>query len=180
MSQIRPVESGFQSLFSAVIPLVVCLFLPLPAASFGSTRIRIDSVPLEYRPTAGSGLPEAVSIESYSFEVNKETGRARVMVEYTYPNRQVFGLEGGPGPQPTLAQLPGLIYDAGANAVVYIGEDRKTVCATVQLQTVLRRKKTIVKSTGACVVTWRTVDHAEDDGWGIRRFRAIDVFFEVP
>jgi len=23
-------------------------------------------------------------------------------------------------------------------------------------------------------------EHAEDDGWGIHRFRAIDAYFEVP
>ncbi len=131
-------------------------------------------------PTARPGLPEPVSIESYAFEVNKETGRARVVVEYTYLDRPVSGLEGGVGPQPMLAQLPALIYDLAANAVVYIGDGRRTVCATVQQRRVLRWKKSTVKSTGACIVTSQTVDHAEDDGWRIHRFRAIDVFFEVP
>jgi len=180
MTRIHMLQSGFtQSAVCAAIRLALCLVLALPTASYGNTSIRIDSVSPEYTPAAGPGLPEPVSIASYSFEINKETRRARVVVEYTYPDQPVFGLEGGVGPPPTLAQVPGLIYDLPANAVVYIGEGRRTVCATVQQRKVLPQKKSIVKSTGACLVISHAVDHAEDDGWRIRRFRAIDVFLEV-
>jgi hypothetical protein len=180
MTRIRLLQSRFsQSSVCVAIPLVLCLILALPTDSFARANIRIDSVPPEYTPTAGPGLPEPVSIASYYFEVNKETGRARVVVEYMYPDQPVFGLEGGVGPPPTLAQLPELIYDPPANAVVYTGEGRRTVCATVQQRKVLLQRKSIVKSTGACLVRSHTVDHAEDDGWRIRRFRVIDVFLEV-
>ena len=180
MARTRLLQSRFsQSCVYVAIPLALCLIPALPTDSFASANIRIDSVSPEYTPTAGPGLPEPVSIASYYFEVNKETGRARVVVEYTYPDQPVFGLEGGVGPPPTLTQLPGLIYDLPANAVVYLGEGRRTVCATVQQRKVLLQKKFIVKSTGACLVISHAVEHAEDDGWRIRRFRAIDVFLEV-
>ena len=97
---------------------------------------------------------------SFSFEINKETSRARVVVEYTYPDQQIFALEGGLGPQPTVAQLPGLTYDSAA-------------------KTVLFWSKSVIEPTGSCVVSARTTDHAEDDGWSIHRFRAIDTDFEV-
>lgn len=179
-NRIHTLQSGFtQSAVCAAIRLALYLGLTLPTPSYGNTSIRIDSVSPEYTPTAGPGLPEPVSIASYSFEVQKETGRARVVVEYSYPDQPIFGLEGGVGPPPTLAQVPGLIYDLAANAVVYIGDGRRTVCATVQQRKVLLYEKSIVKSTGACLVISHVVDHAEDDGWRIRRFRAIDVFLEV-
>jgi len=180
MTRIHLLQSSVtQSAVCAAIRLALCLVLALPTASYGKTSIKIDSVSPEYTPTAGPGLPEPVSIASYSFEVNKETRRARVLVEYTYLDQPVFGVEGGVGPLPTLAQVPGLIYELPANAVVYIAEGRRTVCATVQQRKTLFQKKSVVKSTGACSVTSHAVDHAEDDGWRIRRFRAIDVFLEI-
>jgi hypothetical protein len=36
-----------------------------------------------------------------------------------------------------------------------------------------------VKNTGACTVTTAVAEHAEDTGWDIHRFRAIDAYFEV-
>ena len=36
-------------------------------------------------------MPERVSMEDFRFEVNKETGRARVVVDYTYPDMPAFG-----------------------------------------------------------------------------------------
>ena len=60
-----------------------------------------------------------------------------------------------------------------------IGEGKTTLCATVQQQKVLLQKKSIIKSTVASLVLFHAADHAEDDGWRIRRFRAIDVVLGV-
>src|SRR5262245_3919694 len=104
---------------SWAISLPLFLMLALPAPAPASTRMKIDTVPPEYTPTAGAELPEPVSMETFYFEVNKEMSRARVVVEYTYPDEPVYGLDGGLGPRPTFAQLPGLTYDPSAHAVVY-------------------------------------------------------------
>src|SRR5262249_34953340 len=47
-----------------------------------------------------------VSVQSYSFEVQPETGQVRVAVEYTYPDPLAFGQEGGIGPLPAKASFP--------------------------------------------------------------------------
>ena len=62
------------------------------------------------QPTTGSELPEPVSMAGFSFQINQRTGRARIVVEYTYPDQPIFGIDGGAGPKPTYIQLPGLTY----------------------------------------------------------------------
>ena len=113
---------------------------------------------------AGAELPEPVSMDSFSFEVNKETGHARVVVEYTYQDQSVFGSEGGAGPEPTFAQLPGLSYDLSVHAIIYDDEGRTTICATVRERKVIFWKKLVVKPTGSCIVTADLADHSENDG----------------
>src|SRR5262249_12267781 len=117
------------------------------------TRIKLGSVAPEYRPTAGPEMPEPVSMQSYSFEVNKETKRARVVVEYTYPDEIAFGADGGLGPEPSLVQVPGLSYDAEASEVVFNDQGKKTVCATVHPTRHLFGKGVSVTPTGSCIVT---------------------------
>jgi len=122
------------------------------------------------QPTAGSELPEPVSMAGFSFQINQRTGRARIVVEYTYPDQPIFGIDGGAGPKPTYIQLPGLTYDQDAKTVVYDEGAARTVCANVRKGRFLLWQRTVIEPTGACVVSARTVDHAEDDGWNIRRF----------
>jgi hypothetical protein len=43
-----------------------------------------------YFPTAGNEAPQPAAMRSFSFEVEPETGRARVVVEYTYPDQVNF------------------------------------------------------------------------------------------
>ena len=167
-------------LVSAAMSLSLSLILAFAVPVRGSTtRIKIGTVSPECRPTAGPGFPEPVSMASFSFEINKETSRARVVVEYTYPDQQIFALEGGLGPQPTVAQLPGLTYDSAAKTVVYEFNGKRTICAIVGKRKMLFWSKSVIEPTGSCVVSARTTDHAEDDGWSIHRFRAIDTDFEV-
>jgi hypothetical protein len=131
-----------------------------------------------YRPQAAN-FPNQFRWRAFSFQINQRTGRARIVVEYTYPDQPIFGIDGGAGPKPTYIQLPGLTYDQDAKTVVYDEGAARTVCANVRKGRFLLWQRTVIEPTGACVVSARTVDHAEDDGWNIRRFCAIDTFFNV-
>lgn len=53
------------------------------------TRIKIDTVPNEYAPVNAT-VREPVSTRDFHFEVNEETVRARVVVDYTYPDELVY------------------------------------------------------------------------------------------
>jgi len=127
---------------------VPVLMLALAIPSLARSRIKLASVPSEYTPTAGNGVSEPVLMANFSFEVNQETSRARIVVDYM-------------------------------KAVVYEASGKKTVCANLHSGRFLFWQRTIIEPTGACIVSARIADHAEDDGWSIRKFRAIDTFFEV-
>ncbi len=142
-------------------------------------RIKIGSVPTRYSPTNAT-VSERVTMEGFHFEVNPETVRARVVVEYTYPDQIVYQKDDDKrGPQPTIAQIPGLKYIPADHTVVYDQAGARTVCAHV-LETggVLHRGMQI-QNTGACTVTVERTKHAEDDGWSIQRSHALDAYFEV-
>lgn len=119
-----------------IVP-ILCLVSVLVGSASANTRVKIASVPPEYTPTAGPGVPEPVSMQSFYFEVEKETGRARVVVDYTYPDQPVFGLEGGMGPEPTMTQIPGLRYNPDAKTVVYRSATQTVVCATLRTRKLL-------------------------------------------
>jgi len=160
--------------------MVLVLVISSMAVS-GTTwkRIKIDTVPDEYTPTSAS-VREPVSMQAFRFEVNVETGRARVVVDYTYPDAMVYEKgDDNRGPQPTLAQLPGLKYLPQAQMIVYETDGHETVCALVQERKRLFGTRLHIKNTGLCRVTAEKAKHAEDDGWQIRRFSAIDTYFEV-
>ncbi len=160
----------------------VALMMLVPgtlAASAPITRIKIATVPDEYMPTNVT-MREPVSLQEFHFEVNTETKRARVFVGYTYPDEVINDRDDdNGGPAPTVEQIPGLDYDAAAHEVVYQANGRRTVCADVQEHKGFFGEHLKIKNTGACTVTAQDVKHAEDDGWAIQRFRAIDTYFEV-
>jgi len=168
----------FAQHFPRFIPLVV-MIAAMAAPSWAQSGAKIASVAPEYRPTAGPEMPEPVSMQSYSFEVEPQTGRARVVIDYTYPDQAAFGMDGGAGPEPTMAQLPALKYDAAAKTVVYETGGKRTVCAKVRDRKSLFRKGWAVTPTGACTVTSRLVEHMADNGWSISQFPTVDTFFEV-
>ena len=155
--------------------MVTALAVPVP----GSTRLKIASVSPEYTPTAGPVMPETVSMRGFSFEVEKETGRARVVVEYTYPDQPAFGLEGGVGPEVMRVQIPGLRYDGDEKAVVYGDKKNPVICATVRSRRFLFWKGLEVTPSGACTVTSQLASHEDDTGWSIRRYRSVDTYFQT-
>jgi hypothetical protein len=163
---------------SFCVASLMALAVAVPVSA--NSRIKIDTVPSEYTPINSPTNREPVSMSSYHFEVNEETGRARVVVDYTYPDQLIYGPNDDKrGPQSTVVQLPGLTYDAAAHAVVYDSSGTKTVCATVNERSGLFGHHLKVKNTGTCTVTAVVADQAEDAGWDIHRFRAIDTYFEV-
>jgi len=161
------------------IPVTLLIVTTLAIPMLAETKMKIASVGPQYTPKAGSQLPEPVSMRGYFFEVEKETGRARVVIDYTYPNQAAYGFDGGAGPQPTMAQIPGLRYDAASKAVRYDTEGRSVVCATVRDHRILFWSRSSIVPTGACKISSQPMDQADDTGWSIRRFRTIDTFFEV-
>jgi len=163
---------------SCSLVALVALALAIPVSA--NSRIRIDTVPSEYTPENSPTNTEPVSMSSYHFEVNAETRRARLVVEYTYPDQLIYGQDDdNRGPESTVVQLPGLTYDAAAHAVVYDWNGTRDVCATVSEHSGLLGHHLKVKNTGACTVSAVVANHAEDDGWSIHRFRAIDTYLEV-
>jgi hypothetical protein len=160
--------------------MAVLVTMALAVPAFADSRVKIDTVPSEYAPINSPTNREPVSMSGYHFEVNEETGRARVVVDYTYPDELIYGPnDDAGGPHPTVIQLPGLKYDAAAHAVVYDSNGTRDVCATVHRRRGLFGRHLAVKSTGACTVFAVVADHAEDDGWSIHRFRALDAYFEA-
>ena len=164
------------------ISAIAAIALAVPV--FGNSRIKIDTVPSEYAPPNSPTNREPVSMSSYYFEVNDETGRARLVVEYTYPDQMTYGPDDDSGgPRPTVVQLPGLAYDKAARSVVYDSNGTKAVCATVNGTENIFGHRLKVKNTGACTVTVTVTtlvaNRSEDSGWDIHRFRALDTYFEV-
>jgi hypothetical protein len=145
-----------------------------------NSQIKIDTIPSEYAPINSPTNREPVSMSSYHFEVNQETGRARVVVEYTYPDQMTYGPEDDAGgPPSTVVQLPGLRYDSGAHAVVFDSNGVRSVCAIVNERSTLFGHQLKVKNTGTCTVATVVAAHTKDTGWDIHRLRAIDIYFEV-
>jgi len=158
-----------------LLPFVLTMAIAAPVPV--DARIKIATVPAEYRPHTGAERILPVSMGDFYFEVNKETGRARVVVEYTIPHQVDYRSQGDLGIPPTLAQLPGLTYDPAASSVVYDEGGKRTVCALVQKT---KGRQTLrAKSTGSCVVTASVGEHTQDDGFSLHHSRALDVYFEV-
>ena len=156
----------------------VALVLAIPISA--NSKVKIDTVPSEHAPIDSPTNHETVSLSSFHFEVNQETGRARVVTIYTYPDEMVYGPNDDQrGPRSTIVQLPGLTYDATAYAVVYDSGGTKAVCATANVYPGLFGHHLKPKNTGACTVTTTLANHAEDTGWDIHRYQAIDMYFEV-
>jgi hypothetical protein len=161
-----------------LVGVAMAMFSAVPVSA--DSRIKIDTVPSEYAPINSPTNREPVSLSSYHFEVEPETGRARVVVEYTYPDQMTYGPgDDAGGPPSTIVQLPGLRYDAAAHAVIYDSNGEKSVCATVDERSGLFGHRLKVKSTGVCTVSTVAASHTEDTGWNLRRFQALDTYLDI-
>jgi hypothetical protein len=162
------------------LPLAVLAVFTVAFPVFAATRIKLDTVPSEYTPENSPTNTEPVSMSSYHFEVNEETDRARIVVDYTYPDQLIYGPDDDiRGPYSSIVQIPGLTYDAAAHAVVYQWNGVRNVCAAVEVHDGLFGRHLKIKNTGACIVSAVVANHAEDDGWSIHHFRALDTYLEV-
>ena len=152
----------------------------LASPAFASARIKLDTVPSEYTPENSPTNTEPVSMSSYHFEVNEETNRARIVVDYTYPDQLIYGPDDDTrGPYPSIVQIPGLRYDASAHAVIYQANGMRSICATVEVHGGIFGRHLKIKNTGTCTVSAVVASHVLDDGWSLDHFRALDTFLEV-
>jgi len=154
-----------------LLPALLALAWNAPAMPSAGAKIKIDTVEATYTPHAGTERAKPIHLQDFYFQLNKDGSRVRVVVEYTYAGAVGDHSSGDPGPRTTEAQIPGLIYDPTAQAVLYEEDGKKTVCGVVRGKS--------VKNTGACVVTTTTAEHLTDDGWNTHKSRALDVYFEV-
>ena len=150
------------------------LALLAPLAFAATARIPITTVPAAFVPNPGAGLPEPVSLAEFHFEVNKDTGRARIVIDYAYRGQQSIESEDQHKPAPSYTQLANLIYDPAAQTVVYTHGGRKTICAIVS-----GGHRAKVKSTGNCFVTAAYAEHVEDNGWAIGKNRVLETYLET-
>jgi hypothetical protein len=141
-------------------------------------KIKIDTLPAEYTPYLSS-LHEPVSMRSFHFEISEETGRARIVAQYTYPDTMTAGAYDPGGPRPAVVQIPGLSYDAKDHTVVYDSDGKRTVCAVVKESRNFWSHGTSVKSTGACTVATESGNVTVDDGWDIHHVQVLNTYFEV-
>ena len=162
--------------------IAISLFALLAVATQASanTAAKIDSIPYEYTLVNSITNREPVSVSSYHFEVEPDTGRTRVVVEYTYPDQMTYGGDDPlSGPQPSFAQIPGLRFDPAAHAVIFDGFGTKAVCANVTEHRGLFGQHLKVTNTGECFVTAMPSIHTVDTGWNLVRVRALDTFLEI-
>jgi hypothetical protein len=169
----------FGTILSRGVPVLLICTSAFAGALQRETKIRIDAVPSEYTPTAGPEYPEPVSMADYSFEVDTATNRVRIVVRYTYPDQQIFASDGGVGPRPTKARVPGLKYDPESKTVIYQANGKTTVCGNLETRKSLLRTINVVQPTGLCVVSSELTKSSVDDGFNIRRFRVLETYFEV-
>jgi hypothetical protein len=167
-----------------VLPVFLMVALILTAApartATANESVQIGSIPALYAPENHPSSRELVSMSGYHFEVNIETCRARVVVEYTYPDQISYGpYDDFRGPSPTFSQVKGLAYDPESREVVYSVDGERIVCAKVELGHGLLGDHIHVKNTGACVVTSAAATHVRDDGWAQHRDKTLDTFLEV-
>jgi hypothetical protein len=116
---------GLLKRISSATLVASCMAIPLAVPALAETRIRIDSGPALYEPFE-SMFAQPLLMSGYHFEANPETGRASVVIEYAY---ELIQQEYDGGPAPTVAQVPGLIWNSGTRSVVYEANEQQTACA---------------------------------------------------
>jgi hypothetical protein len=155
------------AVLSLLIPALSILTAGTTTATGNSAAIRIDSVADKY------------TVQNVSFEVNTETKRAGIRLEYVYPPELVGEVDGYWVPLPKTVVVPNLTYDAASRAVIYNDGVKTTTCAVAAGQRVLLWKIAIMKPTGDCVVSSRLTIHERDNGWSIDHPRTMDTYLEV-
>jgi hypothetical protein len=168
---------------STITASLFCLAMSLVAsnAARANSIVKIDALPTEYIPVNSPTNREPLSLAGFHFEVNLETQRARVVADYTYPDFMIYEPnDPTKGPRSTVAQIPGLKYDAATHEVVFESGGTRTVCATVSEQSGIFGRHTKVRNTGACKVVTNITQQTEDDGWSLHHFPVLNAYFEAP
>ena len=147
--------------------------------AFAADRIQIGTAAGEETPHGGSGIAEPLAVSGFYFEVNAETSRARIVVDYSWKNPAIVAGYDFNGPKPTYLQLAGLTFNPKSGEVIFARAGQSTVCGRVRKDHNIFGARLTVVNTGSCRVTGQEVFHSEDDGWSIHKIRAIDLFLEV-
>ncbi|MGD0617477.1 MAG: hypothetical protein ABSB67_07440 [Bryobacteraceae bacterium] len=153
---------GLLNRISSAMLLASCMAMTLAVPAVAETKIRIDSVPALYEPF-DSMFAQPLSMSGYRFAANPENGRASVVIEYAY---ELIQQEYDGGPAPTVAEVPGLIWNSATRSVVYEANGQQTVCAVAQPGAHLK-----LKNTGSCTVTAASAEGP--------RSIALDTWLEV-
>jgi hypothetical protein len=163
------------------VRFLVSIFLLVSVSIQASdvVKLKIGSIPLDFAPWNGSLLTEPLSVQSFRFEVNNQSRRARVVVEYAYDRQQTYVDQEGRYPDPSAILIPGLIFDPLNNAVVYNAGNRRITCGIFRTRKGIFGARSHVESTGACEITSAAVNRTWDDGWTIHRMRDLDLFLEI-
>jgi hypothetical protein len=149
--------------------LVPALVVPMAWASETGTPLAV--VRAAFVPVSGTGLPARVSLSSFYFEVNQQTGRARVVIDYAYDGQQ-SSEDGARGPAPSYVQDKNLIYDAKAHTIVYWHDGNATICATV-----FGKRRMKAKTTGRCFVRAIYAEHVHDNGWALVKSQTLEAIW---
>jgi hypothetical protein len=155
------------AVLSLLVPVISCLATQIATGAANNAAIRIDSVADKYK------------VQSTSFEVNAETKRAGIRLEYVYPPELVGQVDSYWVPPPRTVVVPNLTYDAASRAVIYNDGVKTTTCAVAAGQRVLLWKVAIMKPTGDCIVSSRLTTHERDNGWSIEPLRTMDTYLRV-
>jgi len=181
-TRVKPVSTPPARWFARLVPLGLLMAAPAVAANaLSDIKVQIDTVPARYSsPIQQTAVSEPVSVEDFRFEINRETLRTRIVVDYQYVGEVYFGADDGwINPRPTKVQLPGLRYDPQAHQIVYEKDGERTVCALVQDREGIFGQHYRVRNTGSCGVISQDTRHTDDDGWALHHYMALDVYFEV-
>jgi len=135
--------------------------------AMADSEIQINSIPddASYLPTDSH-----ISIWKTWYELNDTKTKVRQDVRYVV----VGDDDDETGPGDTQVEIPGLVYDAGSNAIVYQANGKTTVCANH-----VSGHLVWFNMTGLCKVTGRYVKHTDNSGFNPRKYESYDVFFVV-
>jgi hypothetical protein len=148
---LRQLTSYASAFYLAVATAVAA---PSVGPANAATAVRIDTVADRYE------------LQSFSFEVSPETGKAEIRLQYDYPLARIAGNDSEQAPDPKVTALPGLRYDEAVHAIVYDDGATHTTCATAS------RDNLHMRRTGACFVFTRRAGAG-----GVSN--TLDTWFEV-
>jgi hypothetical protein len=116
-----------------------------------------------------------VAVTSFAFGTNQTPSRAWLNLDVY--RRDVPGLGEIDEYSVVRTQVPGL--SRVGDQIVFTGESRTTLCATVVHKRFLFVKYDEVEKSGRCTVTTKRDVRRKDDGFTVKTVPVLDVYFQV-